>query len=283
MGYSTPILLKSRGTTATMISLKLEVVLDAVARVFGQILDHDEDMMEHVAALIADGSDENVSDTALSVSDFLVESGFLSLGDEDAHRVHPDVASLLAELYPQTNNTHQDSGDSAVPAVSELTTPVKLTSSASGSTSGTGSNSDSDQEGQSPPGAGVMSKKERRRLKKMQKKKSKAGSASQRKTKLGAASKRGAERDEHGFLIDTFDEMVESREAVAQVSRYHWETVSSEFIEVDLKNVSISIGDRDLLVNSDLRCLPGHRYGLVGRNGVGKSTLLKHIARGTLI
>merc|ERR1712034_68853 len=34
-----------------------------------------------------------------------------------------------------------------------------------------------------------------------------------------------------------------------------------------------------LLADSDLNLVHGRRYGLVGRNGIGKSTLLRHISR----
>ena len=37
-------------------------------------------------------------------------------------------------------------------------------------------------------------------------------------------------------------------------------------------------GGADLLENASLTLVPGHRYGLIGRNGKGKSTLLKYLA-----
>lgn len=37
-------------------------------------------------------------------------------------------------------------------------------------------------------------------------------------------------------------------------------------------------GGSDLLENASMILVPGHRYGLIGRNGKGKSTLLKFIA-----
>eukprot|EP00798_Chlamydomonas_sp_ICE-L_P029123 gene29123-32341_t len=39
--------------------------------------------------------------------------------------------------------------------------------------------------------------------------------------------------------------------------------------------VSIQVGDRDLLTDVEWKLMPGHRVGLVGANGAGKSTLLK--------
>jgi ABC-type multidrug transport system fused ATPase/permease subunit len=40
-------------------------------------------------------------------------------------------------------------------------------------------------------------------------------------------------------------------------------------------NVTLQVGERDLLTDVDWRLMPGHRVGLVGANGAGKSTLLK--------
>ena len=43
-------------------------------------------------------------------------------------------------------------------------------------------------------------------------------------------------------------------------------------------DLSQSYGDRTVLAHVDLAVDPGHRVGLVGENGVGKSTLLRLIA-----
>eukprot|EP00659_Diplonema_papillatum_P008484 gene8484-13093_t len=52
--------------------------------------------------------------------------------------------------------------------------------------------------------------------------------------------------------------------------------------EIRLNQVHISMGKSCLLKSADLIVLAGHRYGLIGRNGVGKTTLLRHIAEGEL-
>lgn len=43
-------------------------------------------------------------------------------------------------------------------------------------------------------------------------------------------------------------------------------------------NLNMSTSTEDLLVGATLRLREGRKYGLIGRNGVGKSTLLRHIA-----
>ena len=52
--------------------------------------------------------------------------------------------------------------------------------------------------------------------------------------------------------------------ATSQQSRFHTETLDTS-IEVDLKDVTISIGDRELIVGSRLKLKEGVRYALVGR------------------
>eukprot|EP01063_Lacrimia_lanifica_P008337 TRINITY_DN153_c0_g2_i1.p1 TRINITY_DN153_c0_g2~~TRINITY_DN153_c0_g2_i1.p1 ORF type:complete len:731 (+),score=350.66 TRINITY_DN153_c0_g2_i1:42-2234(+) len=52
--------------------------------------------------------------------------------------------------------------------------------------------------------------------------------------------------------------------------------------EITLDSIDVSIGKSSLLRDADLHIFAGHRYGLIGRNGVGKTTLLRHISEGEL-
>ncbi|GAB5357864.1 hypothetical protein AAMO2058_000411400 [Amorphochlora amoebiformis] len=42
-----------------------------------------------------------------------------------------------------------------------------------------------------------------------------------------------------------------------------------------MKDLLVGVGDSDLVRDVNVELLPGHRYGVIGQNGVGKSTLLK--------
>ncbi|KAK4336842.1 hypothetical protein RND71_044165 [Anisodus tanguticus] len=53
--------------------------------------------------------------------------------------------------------------------------------------------------------------------------------------------------------------------------------------DIKIENFDISFGDKKLLQNAELSLSYGRRYGLVGRNGIGKSTLLKMISNGSLV
>ncbi|XP_064457979.1 ATP-binding cassette sub-family F member 1-like isoform X2 [Ornithodoros turicata] len=53
-------------------------------------------------------------------------------------------------------------------------------------------------------------------------------------------------------------------------------------VDIKVENFSISARGKDLFVNASLTITAGRRYGLVGPNGHGKTTLLKHIANRSL-
>lgn len=48
--------------------------------------------------------------------------------------------------------------------------------------------------------------------------------------------------------------------------------------DIHLPNIDVSFGSNRILSNAELTLAHGRRYGLIGRNGVGKSTLLRHMA-----
>ena len=48
--------------------------------------------------------------------------------------------------------------------------------------------------------------------------------------------------------------------------------------DIHVHNFNITFGGQLLLDTADLRIVYGRRYGLVGRNGIGKTTLLRHMA-----
>ncbi|XP_019881799.1 ATP-binding cassette sub-family F member 3 [Aethina tumida] len=52
--------------------------------------------------------------------------------------------------------------------------------------------------------------------------------------------------------------------------------------DIRIENFDVAYGDRVLLQGADLTLAFGRRYGLVGRNGLGKSTLLRMISGGQL-
>ncbi|QRG40603.1 hypothetical protein FDK38_005082 [Candidozyma auris] len=61
----------------------------------------------------------------------------------------------------------------------------------------------------------------------------------------------------------------------SESSRFHNETLETLSKDVHLKKVSISVGLKDLLLDADVRLNHGTKYGLIGPNGCGKTTLMK--------
>jgi ATP-binding cassette subfamily F protein 3 len=49
-----------------------------------------------------------------------------------------------------------------------------------------------------------------------------------------------------------------------------------------LKNFDVSIGGRKLLIDASVTLSQGRKYGLVGRNGYGKTTLFKALSNGDI-
>jgi ABC-type bacteriocin/lantibiotic exporter with double-glycine peptidase domain len=66
--------------------------------------------------------------------------------------------------------------------------------------------------------------------------------------------------------------------AVSQASTQNREFQLLETaIDIKIENFSISARENDLFSNVNLYIANARRYGLVGSNGMGKTTLLKHI------
>ncbi|KAF2072970.1 hypothetical protein CYY_005710 [Polysphondylium violaceum] len=53
---------------------------------------------------------------------------------------------------------------------------------------------------------------------------------------------------------------------------------SNQSRDIHVEQFSLTYGKMDLIVNADLHLNYGRKYGLIGRNGMGKTTLLRHIA-----
>jgi ATP-binding cassette subfamily F protein 3 len=54
---------------------------------------------------------------------------------------------------------------------------------------------------------------------------------------------------------------------------------SNKTKDIKIDNIDVSIGGNRILTDTTLTLAYGHRYGLVGNNGVGKSTLLRALSR----
>lgn len=52
--------------------------------------------------------------------------------------------------------------------------------------------------------------------------------------------------------------------------------------DISVEGITLAFCGRELLQRTTLKLVHGHRYGLIGDNGVGKSTLLRRMAKQTI-
>lgn len=95
-----------------------------------------------------------------------------------------------------------------------------------------------------------------------------------------AKYERNAAREQKKWLEELECKFVGDEDDNAQISSMTLPDLSGNSREKDIhvSNFNITFGGSILLEGADLRLVYGRRYGLIGRNGVGKTTLLKHMA-----
>ena len=95
-----------------------------------------------------------------------------------------------------------------------------------------------------------------------------------------ARYERNAEKEQKRWLEELEAKFIGDDESPDQISTMTLPDYSSNNREKDIQvsNFNINFAGQLLLDSADLRLTFGRRYGLVGKNGVGKTTLLKHMA-----
>ncbi|KAI4370134.1 hypothetical protein MLD38_018514 [Melastoma candidum] len=73
-------------------------------------------------------------------------------------------------------------------------------------------------------------------------------------------------------------EMEAVRAGMPVVCVNHDSGTGPAFRDVHLENFNVSVGGRDLIVDGSVTLSFGRHYGLIGRNGTGKTTFLRHLA-----
>eukprot|EP01006_Ploeotia_vitrea_P062875 TRINITY_DN84557_c0_g1_i1.p1 TRINITY_DN84557_c0_g1~~TRINITY_DN84557_c0_g1_i1.p1 ORF type:complete len:728 (+),score=117.92 TRINITY_DN84557_c0_g1_i1:30-2186(+) len=96
--------------------------------------------------------------------------------------------------------------------------------------------------------------------------------------------KRKKEEEKKQALLDEFDDYLAQRGITSSqqaVKIHHTEGIKGSQ-DIRCTNIHINMGKLVLLDGTDLIITSGKRFGLVGRNGVGKTTLLRYLADGEL-
>lgn len=84
--------------------------------------------------------------------------------------------------------------------------------------------------------------------------------------------------------VNTANHVAESAASASQMtskkdSRMETKGGVNKTQDIRIENFDVAYGDRVLLHGADLTLAFGRRYGLIGRNGLGKTTLLRMISR----
>ncbi|KAG2462638.1 ABCF3 protein, partial [Polypterus senegalus] len=79
------------------------------------------------------------------------------------------------------------------------------------------------------------------------------------------------------FASSVLEEASASQASSKKESRIETSGKSKSY-DIRIENFDVAYGDRSLLTGAELTLTYGRRYGLVGRNGLGKTTLLKMMA-----
>ena len=82
------------------------------------------------------------------------------------------------------------------------------------------------------------------------------------------------------FFSDRNVNNLEESAQTRNVRFHHDEILRTTSKDIALRGITISLGNKDLLDSAELKLNFGHHYGLIGKNGIGKSTLMKYIASG---
>ncbi|TDL28943.1 hypothetical protein BD410DRAFT_781501 [Rickenella mellea] len=99
--------------------------------------------------------------------------------------------------------------------------------------------------------------------------------------KLKAKIEKRARRDlyEGSKLLDQHKKQQSYQEMFMKVNSLDAQSAGkNKSKDIHLPSIDVTFGSNRILTGASLTLAHGRRYGLIGRNGVGKSTLLRHIA-----
>ncbi|KAG0364289.1 hypothetical protein BGZ54_007671 [Gamsiella multidivaricata] len=240
----------------------------------------DDDIQEYLSSVIDGQSFASITALREETEHFLVDAGL-----EDPAALDSFYTSLQHQPTSDSNSTTSTASPSNNNLVKVDAALGNLSVVDQGQNQESGNESSGSNDKQQQSGTSTASKKPfKSKPIKMSKAAKKLAAKSSTSSSPAPSEPLGTERDASpGIGKDAFVGEGAVVEAYSQQSRFHEETIETLSKEVDLKQVNINIGDRPLLKDARLWFKSGTMYGLIGRNGTGKSTLLKAIGYGQLI
>ncbi|KAE8603457.1 hypothetical protein XENTR_v10014343 [Xenopus tropicalis] len=96
--------------------------------------------------------------------------------------------------------------------------------------------------------------------------------------KLKSKQEKRSERDLQKSTGNVVMEEASASQAASKKENRIESSGKNKSYDIRIENFDVSFGERVLLTGAELHLATGRRYGLVGRNGLGKTTLLKMLA-----
>lgn len=100
--------------------------------------------------------------------------------------------------------------------------------------------------------------------------------------KLKSKQEKRTERDAQKVGGNIVMEEASASQAASKKENRIESSGKNKSYDIRIENFDVSFGERVLLTGAELHLATGRRYGLVGRNGLGKTTLLKMLASRSL-
>ncbi|CAM9133659.1 unnamed protein product, partial [Choristocarpus tenellus] len=233
----------------------IQVVVEAE---LGGVKALDEDIFDYLSEIVADTDShccdpKNLTET---VGQFLLSSGFADT-DEEAEEKCNDLAKKLQEALGMGGAGTKVKDDDFADKPRLLDAPVKI----------------KDQE--------TTDKESLEYMWGTDKYKSKYNQTMDHDKHLSKKDLRRAEREQMAFLREiellTGTGADDGEEDISMQVLPDYSSGNNER-DIHVRNFGISIGGQELLEGADLKLAYGRKYGIIGRNGIGKTTLLRHMA-----
>ncbi|XP_060623366.1 ATP-binding cassette sub-family F member 3 [Anolis sagrei] len=225
---------------------------DILRREFPEL---DGEMFDYVTGVLHSGSAdfESVDDLFEAVGELLQDISRDSKDDED-------IRAICQRMY---NTLHLDSENSGRDTQVLLDAPIQISKMADNYDSGLDAL------------PGMLLKRNQNSMvnsKKLEK------AEARLKAKQNKKQERDSSKSGNSLVLE---EASASQAASKKETRLETSGKNKSY-DVRIENFDVSFGERVLLTGADLNLAYGRRYGLVGRNGLGKTTLLKMIASRSL-